>query len=216
MRSNSSPAHFVKRGLDVVLAGLTLIIFAPVMLLASAMIYVWDRQPVLYRQRRVGRHKQEFDLLKFRSMRVNTLTTEQVGQVGSDHPLVTPVGRFIRRFKVDELPQLINVLRGQMSLVGPRPTVPEQASRYDAFENRRLVAAPGLTGWAQVNGNTELSWPQRIALDVWYIDRWSLGLDLLILVKTLGVVIHGERVNPHAVKEAMDHADRARGRSGEH
>jgi lipopolysaccharide/colanic/teichoic acid biosynthesis glycosyltransferase len=134
-----------------------------------------------------------------------------MGQVRHDHHLVTRVGAVIRRFKIDELPQLLNVLAGDMTLIGPRPTIREQVERYDAWQRRRLDARPGLSGWAQVNGNTELSWEERIALDVWYIDHWSPWLDLKILARTLGVVARGEQRNAAAVAAGEAHAKRAAG-----
>jgi lipopolysaccharide/colanic/teichoic acid biosynthesis glycosyltransferase len=190
-----------------------LLLLWPLMLLMAAFIYLEDHGPVFYNQLRTGRGFREFDLRKFRSMRLNNIPVEQIGQVRQDHPFVTRIGRLIRRFKIDELPQLFNVLRGQMSLVGPRPAIPEQALRYNDFERRRLRMRPGMTGWAQVNGNIELSWQERILLDVWYVDHWSLGLDLAILVRTIGVVLRGERPGVNALREAMAYADHL-GRSG--
>jgi lipopolysaccharide/colanic/teichoic acid biosynthesis glycosyltransferase len=122
------------------------------------------------------------------------------------------VGRWIRRYKVDELPQLLNVLRGDMSLIGPRPAMPEHKQKYTAFEYRRLSIRPGMTGWAQVNGGMELSWPERIVLDVWYIDHRSLWLDIAILWQTLAVVIFGEEPDRAALEEALAYADHIGGR----
>jgi lipopolysaccharide/colanic/teichoic acid biosynthesis glycosyltransferase len=197
----------LKRSLDVAVAAAGLLLLAPVMLLAAALVAFEDGRPVLYRQRRVGREARRFELLKFRSMRVNDVPVEALGQPSDAHPLLLRSGRALRRLKVDELPQLLNVLRGEMSLVGPRPTIPEQVERYGPFERRRLLVRPGLTGWAQVNGNTLLSWPERIVLDVWYVDHWSLFLDMRILLKTMAVVLLGERRNDVAVKQALAHAD---------
>ena len=197
----------LKRGADVVLAAAALVLAAPLMLATALLILLEDGRPVLYTQRRAGRHGRAFRMLKFRSMRVNDVPVEVLGPIGEDHPLVLRTGRIIRRFKIDELLQLVNVLRGDMSLVGPRPTIPEQVERYGPFERRRLLVRPGLTGWAQVNGNVHLGWPERIVLDVWYVDHWSLLLDARILLRTLSVVLLGERPNELALHEALAHAD---------
>lgn len=195
----------VKRGVDVAAAGLLLLVLSPLLAAVAVLIYLDDAGPVLFRQRRVGVGMREFELLKFRTMRVNDVPVEAMGQVREHHPLVTPLGRILRRSKVDELLQLVNVLRGDMSLIGPRPTVPELAARYDDFERRRLETRPGMTGWAQINGNVRLTWAERIALDVWYVDHWSLRLDVGILLKTVGVVVLGEQPNAKAVEQALVH-----------
>jgi lipopolysaccharide/colanic/teichoic acid biosynthesis glycosyltransferase len=199
----------MKRVLDIVVSSLVLLSLFPLMAVVALAIRLEDGGPIIYRQRRVGRHSRGYDLLKFRSLRVHNTPAEQLGQVREDHPLVTRVGRVIRRFKIDELPQLCNVLRGDMSLVGPRPTLPEQVARYSGFERRRLLLRPGMTGWAQVNGNTQLAWPERIALDIWYLDHRSLWLDLTILAKTFQVILRGEWPNTRAVQEALFHANHA-------
>jgi len=200
-------ARAAMRGLDVAAAAAGLLLLSPLLLAAAALVALEDGRPVLYRQERSGRGGRRFALLKLRTMRRNDIPVDVLGPIGDDHPLVLRAGRLLRRFKVDELPQLVNVLRGDMSLVGPRPTVPEQVERYDAFERRRLFVRPGLTGWAQVNGNTQLSWPDRILLDVWYVDHWSLWLDLRILAKTVSVVLLGERPNVPALDRALAHAN---------
>ncbi|WP_406699019.1 sugar transferase [Singulisphaera sp. Ch08] len=196
----------------MVAAALGLVV-APLLIVVALAIYAQDRGPIFFRQRRVGMGFVEFDLLKLRSMWLNDVPAESVGTVRGDHALVTPIGRIIRRLKIDELPQIWNVLRGDMSLVGPRPMIPGPVERYDAFERRRLAVRPGMTGWAQVNGNTELTWPERIALDVWYVDHWSPGFDLKILVKTLGVIVRGEHSNRDALERANAYANHSR-RSG--
>jgi len=194
-----------KRPLDILGSGILLVLNAPVFLLA-AMAVVLDGGPVFYRQTRAGRLGHPFALLKFRSMRVNHIPVAEVGQVSGAHPLVTPIGRLLRRYKIDELPQLLNVLLGDMSLVGPRPVLLEQAAEYTPHERRRLEVRPGMTGWAQVNGNIEVPWPDRIMLDVWYVDHASLWLDLKILAMTVAVVLFGEEPNQSAVKEARSYA----------
>jgi len=195
-----------KRWMDVVVAGLVIVLSLPVAIVTAVLILLEDGRPVFFRQLRAGRDGRPFYLLKFRSMRVNSVRPETVGIVGGNHPLVTKVGRIIRRTKVDELPQLLNVLIGEMSLVGPRPTLLEQVQEYDAVQRRRLATCPGLTGWAQVHGNTRLTWNERILLDVWYVDNWSLWLDIVTLWKTVGVVIGGERPDNRVLEEAKRHA----------
>ena len=181
----------------------------PLLVLGALLIYLEDRGPVLYRQSRAGLGGRPFDVLKLRSMRVNQVSVLELGDVTEGHPLVTRIGGVLRRFKIDELGQLVNVLRGDMSLVGPRPTVPEMTADYDEFQRRRLSVLPGLSGWAQVNGNTRLTWDERIQLDVWYVDHWSLGLDARIMLKTVSVVFRGERPNPAALAAAVAHARHA-------
>lgn len=206
-------ARALKRGLDLCFATVALLVSSPLLLLAALSIYLEDRGPILFMQERVGQGGRSFRVYKFRSMRVNDTPVEEMGQVGKDHPMVTRTGRIIRRLKIDELPQLFNVLTGEMSLVGPRPTIREQVERYDAYERRRLLVVPGVTGWAQVNGNTRFEWSERILLDVWYVENWSLWLDIKILVRTVHVILQGECRNETALLEAMRYADSTR-RSG--
>jgi len=198
----------IKRILDIIVSTIVIVLFLPLMIIVCALIWIDDGWPVLYKQKRIGQNFKQFELIKFRSMKVNNIPVEQMGQVREDNPLVTRIGRIIRRFKIDELPQLINVLLGDMSLVGPRPTIPEQVKRYTDFEKLRLKMKPGITGWAQVNGNTQLSWDERIKLDVWYIEHWSLWLDFIIIIKTIKVILFGERPVTKAIKEAKDFAVR--------
>ena len=179
----------LKRLLDLAgaLAGIALL--SPLLLAIAAAIRATSPGPVFYRQVRVGRDGRHFRIFKFRSMVVGA---EQMGHglaVAHDDDRTTRVGRVLRRLSLDELPQLFNVVRGEMSLVGPRPTVPSQVEQYTPFERRRLEALPGITGWAAVNGRNLLSWKQRIELDVWYVDHWSLGLDLRILLRTLPALL---------------------------
>lgn len=203
----------LKRGIDFCTAALALILLSPLLLFSAVFVYLEDRGPILFTQERVGQGGRSFRVFKFRSMRVNNTPVEEMGQVREDHPMVTRTGRVLRRLKIDELPQLLNVLKGDMSLVGPRPTIREQVERYDAYERRRLLAPPGVTGWAQINGNTQLEWSERILLDVWYVGHWSLWLDMKILVHTVQVILRGEHRNEAALLEAMRYADSTR-RSG--
>lgn len=200
-----SLALFVKRALDVTVAFTTLLLLSPLLLVTALLIVLEDGRPVFFRQNRAGKGGETFSIYKFRSMRVNDAPVATMGAVTSSHPLVTRTGRFIRRTKVDELPQLLNVLTGELSLVGPRPTLLEQIAEYDDFERRRLLLKPGVTGWAQVSGGIYLPWEERIALDVWYVDNWSLGLDFETLVRTVGVILFGEKLNRNALTKALAH-----------
>ena len=141
--------------------------------------------PVFFRQQRIGKDGHPFVPLKFRSM-VDKATTMGLGlNVSTDDPRITRVGRVLRNTSLDELPQLFNVLTGEMSLVGPRPTLPDQVAAYNNFQRRRLLVKPGITGWAQVNGRNAIPWEERIKLDVWYVENCSLKLDFTILLKTI-------------------------------
>ena len=178
----------LKRLLDFTVSLAGLICLLPLFILVAVVIKLDDRGPVFFRQERVGLEGRPFLIFKFRTMIVNA---EKVGAgvfVEKNDARITRVGKFLRHTSLDELPQLINIFRGDMSLVGPRPTLSYQVDKYDDRQRRRLEAKPGVTGWAQVNGRSALPWPERIELDLWYIDNWSLYLDLKILVKTFRVV----------------------------
>jgi lipopolysaccharide/colanic/teichoic acid biosynthesis glycosyltransferase len=179
------------RALDVVLAALLLALAAPVMVLAAVAIRLESRGPVVFRQRRVGRHGEPFDLWKLRTMVAGAEAMGAGIYVLEGDPRITRAGRLLRRFSLDELPNLVNVLRGEMAMVGPRPTVQEQVDRYTDRQRRRLDVKPGITGWAQVHGRTSLPWPERIELDVWYVDNRSLWLDLRILARTARLLLTG-------------------------
>ena len=172
-------------------AALGLALTGPLLALAAIAIVLDDGGPVLYRQRRVGHEGQEFDLLKLRTMVVGAETQGAGWAVNKGDPRITTVGRVLRRLSIDELPQLWNVVRGEMSLIGPRPTLGYQVERYTPQQRRRLDVKPGLTGWAQVNGRTKLSWDDRIDLDVWYVDNRSPWVDLKILVRTPRALLGG-------------------------
>jgi lipopolysaccharide/colanic/teichoic acid biosynthesis glycosyltransferase len=182
----------VNRALDVAIAGTGLVLASPILAAAAVASKLDDRGgSVLYRQSRVGKEGRDFELLKLRTM---VAGAERMGAgfaVDEGDTRITRVGRFLRRTSIDELPQLWNVLRGDMSLVGPRPTLRYQVEQYDERQRRRLEVRPGLTGWAQVNGRAGLSWPERIELDVWYVDNRSPALDLKILLKTPLVLFRG-------------------------
>jgi lipopolysaccharide/colanic/teichoic acid biosynthesis glycosyltransferase len=179
------------RALDLLVASLALAIAAPLFALAAILIKLESRGPVFYRQRRVGRAGTPFELWKLRTMVPGAESMGAGIYVVEGDPRITRTGRLLRRFSLDELPNLINVLRGEMALVGPRPTVQEQVDRYTDRQRRRLEVKPGITGWAQVNGRTSLPWPERIELDVWYVEHRSLRLDLRILARTIRMLATG-------------------------
>ncbi len=174
----------MRRLFDVLASALGLGVSSPVLGAAALAIRLEDGGPVLYRQRRVGKGGVEFELLKLRTMVVGAERKGVGWAVNEGDPRITRVGRVLRRLSIDELPQLWNVLRGEMSIIGPRPTLAYQVEQYTAHQRRRLDVKPGLTGWAQVNGRARLPWSERIELDVWYVDHRSLGLDLRILLRT--------------------------------
>jgi lipopolysaccharide/colanic/teichoic acid biosynthesis glycosyltransferase len=181
----------LSRVLDVVIAGALLILAAPLLALAALAIRLESRGPVFYRQLRVGRDGQPFELWKLRTMVPGAESMGAGIYVLEGDPRITRTGRLLRRFSLDELPNLVNVLRGEMAIVGPRPTVQEQVDQYTNRQRRRLEVKPGITGWAQINGRTSLSWPQRIELDVWYVEHRSIRLDLRILAKTVRMLATG-------------------------
>jgi lipopolysaccharide/colanic/teichoic acid biosynthesis glycosyltransferase len=181
----------VSRAFDLVLAAILLVAAAPFLLAAAIAIRLESRGPALYRQRRVGKAGQPFELWKLRTM---VPGAEQMGAgiyVLEGDPRITRTGRLLRRLSLDELPNLINVVKGDMALVGPRPTIQEQVDRYTERQRRRLEVKPGITGWAQVHGRTSLPWPERIELDVWYVEHRSLRLDLRILARTVRLLATG-------------------------
>jgi lipopolysaccharide/colanic/teichoic acid biosynthesis glycosyltransferase len=184
-----SPYEVAKRGLDLAIAGAALVLAGPAMLAIAIAIRLEDRGPALLRQRRVGLHGEDFDLLKFRTMIADAHTVGTGWLIAERDPRITRVGRFLRKWSLDELPQVFNVLRGEMSIVGPRPTLRYQVDQYTPFQRRRLEVPPGITGWAQIQGRNSLTWPQRIELDVWYVERRSLRLDLLILARTIPTLV---------------------------
>jgi len=200
-----------RRLIDISCSLILLLLASPIFLVTALAIWLTDCGPVFYRQTRAGRRGRPFELVKFRSMKVHHISPLVVGQVRGEHPMVTRVGRRLRRLKIDELPQLFCVLRGEMTLIGPRPTVLEQVKEYTAFQRRRLDIPPGMTGWAQVNGGIEISWPERILLDVWYVDHRSFWLDLKILWRTIGVILFGEAPDSTSLQEAIGYAKQQAG-----
>ena len=189
------------RPLDAALAAVLLALTSPLLALAALAIKLESRGPVFYRQRRVGRGGEPFDLWKLRTMVPGAETMGAGIYVVEGDARITRVGRLLRRFSLDELPNLVNVLRGEMAIVGPRPTVQEQVDRYTERQLRRLEVKPGITGWAQVNGRTSLPWPERIELDVWYVEHRSLRLDLRILAKTARMLATGRGLYSEDLKQ---------------
>jgi len=181
-----------RRGFDVVVAGLGIVLSSPLLALCALAIRLESRGGVIYRQRRVGLDGREFDVLKLRTMIDGA---EHIGAgmaVNAGDARITRVGKFLRRTSLDELPNLVNVLCGEMAIVGPRPTLPAQVAQYTERERGRLAVRPGITGWAQVNGRTSLPWAQRIELDLWYIEHRTWRLDLRILWRSARLVVQGE------------------------
>jgi lipopolysaccharide/colanic/teichoic acid biosynthesis glycosyltransferase len=184
----------MRRAVDVAVSATALAFAAPLIALAAIAIRLESRGPAIYRQRRVGQGGAEFDVLKLRTM---VAGAEHMGAglaVDAGDARITRVGAFLRRTSLDELPNLWNVLRGDMSLIGPRPTVPSQVAQYTERQRGRLAVRPGLTGWAQVNGRASLPWSERIELDLWYIEHRSLALDARILARTARVLLGGAGV----------------------
>jgi lipopolysaccharide/colanic/teichoic acid biosynthesis glycosyltransferase len=176
---------------DVIGALLGLAVASPALALAALGIKLEDRGPVLFRQRRVGQHGREFELLKLRTMVVGAERQGAGYAVNRGDPRITRVGRVVRRLSIDELPQLWNVVRGEMSLVGPRPTLRYQVEQYTERQRRRLDVKPGITGWAQVHGRASLPWDERIELDVWYVENRTPWLDAKILARTPRALLGG-------------------------
>ena len=181
----------IKRFGDLLGSGLGLILVSPILLITVVLLEIFMPGPVFFRQQRVGKDGKTFNILKIRSMKVDK-EAEKRHDFSKDEDRKTRFGNIIRRLKIDELPQLINVFLGNMSLVGPRPTVKEQTDLYNDYQRQRLNMRPGMTGLAQVNGNISLTWDERIDYDVEYINNFSVWLDVKILLKTIAVVIFGE------------------------
>ena len=206
-------ARAIKRIADPILAFFLLLLFSPLLLAIAVWILVDTGRPVLYSQVRAGKDARPFRMLKFRTMvkdavergQAERLSDDPYGIVPND-PRITRSGRFLRRTSLDELPQLVHVLLGQMSLVGPRPDLVEQVANYAEQDRRRLSVRPGITGWSQVRGRDEIPWPERFEQDAWYVENWSLRLDLRILLRTLTQPFREE---PVPVEDTMN-IERAR------
>jgi lipopolysaccharide/colanic/teichoic acid biosynthesis glycosyltransferase len=181
----------IRRGVDIAVSAVVLILTSPLLTLAALAIRLESRGPVIYSQPRAGLHGEVFEVLKLRTMIDGA---EHVGAglaINANDSRITRVGALLRRTSLDELPNLVNVLRGEMSLIGPRPTLPAQVEQYSPRQRGRLAIRPGITGWAQVNGRASLPWEERIELDLFYISHRSLGLDVRILARTVVMVLGG-------------------------
>ena len=181
-----------RRAIDLLVAGAALLAAAPLLALAALAIRLESPGPVIYRQRRIGRDGRPFDVLKLRTMVDGAEWLGAGLAVDTGDARITRVGALLRRTSVDELPNLLNVLRGDMSLIGPRPTLPHQVDAYDERQRGRLAIRPGITGWAQVNGRASIPWADRIELDLYYIEHRSLALDLEIVRRSFRVLVAGE------------------------
>jgi lipopolysaccharide/colanic/teichoic acid biosynthesis glycosyltransferase len=181
----------IKRGLDIAIASVGSILSAPLIALLALIIRMESRGHPVYRQTRSGKDGVTFSIYKLRTMVPGAEFTGAGLAIAAGDDRITRTGAFLRRYSLDELPNLWNVLRGEMSIVGPRPTVPVQVEQYTARQRGRLAVKPGITGWAQINGRASLPWSERIELDLWYVEHRSLALDLKILVKTVGMVLSG-------------------------
>jgi lipopolysaccharide/colanic/teichoic acid biosynthesis glycosyltransferase len=178
-----------KRVLDLAIALPIGIVVAPLIGALAAAVRLESRGPVLFRQERVGRGGRSFEILKLRTLREEAQQAPADYLIGHGDPRITRVGAFLRRWSLDELPQIWNIVRGDMSIVGPRPTLRYQVDQYTDFQRRRLEVLPGVTGWAQIHGRNQLTWPERIEHDVWYVDHRSLKLDLRILLATPRILL---------------------------
>jgi lipopolysaccharide/colanic/teichoic acid biosynthesis glycosyltransferase len=181
----------MNRAADVAIAGGALVCASPLLGLAALAVKLGDGGPILFRQTRVGKDGMDFELLKLRTMVVGAETKGAGYAVDQGDSRITRAGRVLRKLSLDELPQLWNVIRGEMSLIGPRPTLRYQVDRYDDRQRRRLDVKPGITGWAQVHGRATLPWAERIELDVWYVEHRSPALDVKILAKTPAALLGG-------------------------
>jgi lipopolysaccharide/colanic/teichoic acid biosynthesis glycosyltransferase len=190
----SAAGRLVKRILDLLIGGGFALVTLPVVGICALAVKLDDPGPALYRQRRSGLDGREFEIVKLRTMVVGAETMGAGLAVDEGDSRITRIGGFLRRWSLDELPNVWNVLSGEMSLVGPRPTLPQQVADYDSRQRRRLSVRPGITGWAQVSGRASLPWPERIELDLWYIDNASLLLDLRIMLATARMVVTGSGI----------------------
>ena len=192
------------RVLDILIASALLVLCSPLLAAAAVAIRLESPGPVIYRHPRIGRNGAPFELWKLRTM---VQGAEHMGAglyIEDRDPRITRTGRLLRRFSLDELPNLVNVLRGELAIVGPRPTVQEQVERYTEHQRRRLEVKPGITGWAQVHGRASLPWPERIELDVWYVDHRSLALDLRILARTAKLLASGRGLYSEDLRQGWD------------
>jgi lipopolysaccharide/colanic/teichoic acid biosynthesis glycosyltransferase len=193
-------AHFTKKAGDFVFAVLSLILVSPIIAIVALLIYLEMGSPIFFHQPRPGKNGRIFHFYKFRTM---SNAVDANGQLLSDAQRLTALGKFLRQSSLDELPQLLNVIKGDMSFVGPRPLLVEYLSRYTPEQSRRHLVRPGITGWAQVNGRNSLQWEEKFGLDVWYVEHWNLLLDLRILLLTVVKVVKRDGI-AHADHVTME------------
>jgi len=180
---------FIKSIFDVTVSLFLFVLLFPVFVIFAVLIKIDIQGPIFFKQERCGKDGTLFTIYKFRTMVENAVNLGTGLQLCENDPRITKVGNFLRKWSLDELPQLINIIKGDMSIVGPRPTLQYQVDQYDELQRKRLLMKPGVTGWAQVNGRNSLSWEKRIELDIWYIENYSLWLNIKILFKTVGVAV---------------------------
>lgn len=183
---------FIKRLLDIVISATALILLSPFMLIIYLLVRINLGGPAFFLQERVGKDNKIFKMIKFRTMKNST---DKDGNLLSDNERLTKFGRFLRSFSIDELPELINILKGDMSLVGPRALLVQYLEHYNSEQIRRHEVLPGLTGWAQINGRNSITWCEKFKLDVWYVDNWSLWLDIKIFFLTFWKVFKRDGIN---------------------
>lgn len=202
---------FIKHILDKVFGAILLILLSPILAILALMVKVDSRGPIIFKQKRLGKNGAIFEMYKFRTMYVDApdLRNEDGSTFNSDNdPRVTKVGKILRKTSLDELPQILNILKGEMSFIGPRPDLPDHFELYDENDKKKLSVKPGVTGYAQANGRNNNSWAQRIAMDIFYIENYSLLMDVQILFKTVFSVLKQEGVNKHSnsSEEATENA----------
>lgn len=200
MHSLKQKTPFIKRWMDIILSTIILFVLSPLILFVGIIIWFSDGRPIFFLHERPGINGEPFKLIKFRSMKN---AKDDGGNLLPDGDRITRFGQFLRKTSIDELPEFINVLCGDMSLVGPRPLLMQYLSRYSEEQFRRHAVLPGVTGWAQVNGRNAISWEEKFKLDLWYIDHWSIWLDIKILFMTIWKVISGEGISQPG-KATMD------------
>ena len=191
MNNESLLIKYVIRAFDILISFMGLIILAPLLLIIAAVIKIQDGGGILFIQKRAGIGGTTFNIYKFRSM-IEGSSKKGLFINGHSDIRITPIGRLLRRTSLDEIPQLINVLKGEMSIVGPRPAFPDHINKYSTRQMRRLSVSPGITGWAQINGRNSLSWPEKIEHDIWYVENISFLLNMKIILLTLPVLIKSD------------------------
>ena len=190
----TKPELLIKYALDIAIATICIILFLPIFIIIGLAIKLNSPGPAFFKQERIGLNGNPFTIFKFRTMVDNAVNIGSRHKIVNNDPRITATGRFLREWSLDELPQLINIVKGDMSFIGPRPTLKYQVVQYTAQQRNRLNMKPGVTGWAQVNGRNKLTWEKRIVLDVWYVENWSLTLDLKIFLRTFSVIFQKDNI----------------------